>query len=317
VSPEWIQLGFLFLEVMLVLWAGTALTLSAPPRPLSLRTPAATGDDEPADEPEDQGLSWRMIAVQAAATLVVLTVVFALMKGLETLNGGLRDVLAVIATAAVIYLAAAWGRSVAARATLAAPLLAMVAAWLLWPGWLTLSLVSAIWIVAFIFVVQFSFPFISAAAIATVIALGYDYVQVFVTGGMLHAAGKAVHSQLPVMIQVPAHLALTSPPSFIIGLGDVAIPGILVVIAGRIGQRSGQRFFLAAIGGYAVGLAADFAVMTTANTALPALVFLSPGVVGAVLVTAWRRGAWNELRLKTPPAAVPARTGRHARSVNS
>jgi hypothetical protein len=184
-------------------------------------------------------------------------------------------------------------------------LLAVIGAWLVWPDWLTLSLVTSIWVVTVISTVQVAAPFVTAAVAATAVAFGFDFVQVFLTGSMVHVANAAISGQVPILIEVPQHLALTAPSAFGLGQSDVAIPGVLLVIAGRMAQRTGKRvLYWAAAGGYGAGLAAALAAAVTWNTDLPALIFVIPGLVTAVLVTARRCGAWEELRRRQfqPPS---------------
>jgi presenilin-like A22 family membrane protease len=97
-----------------------------------------------------------------------------------------------------------------------------------------------------------------------------------------------------------------------LGVGDVVLPGMLIVIAGRAGKLAGTPWLhRAAIAGYGVGLAACLTVATTTGAPLPALVFLVPGPVIAVVLAAWRAHAWPALASAWPPhlASIPASTG--------
>jgi hypothetical protein len=120
------------------------------------------------------------------------------------------------------------------------------------------------------------------------------------------AAGIAVAAWDFIGVSV-THAALLSPYAVGVGIGDVALHGILIVIAGRAGRLAGtSRLYPAAVTGYGAGLAACLTVAAMTGVPLPAMMFLVPGVILMVAATAWRAGAWPALASKDPlsPAAA-------------
>ena len=76
-------------------------------------------------------------------------------------------------------------------------------------------------------------------------------------------------------------------------------PLSLVVAAGRAGQLAGAPgLYRAATGGYAGGLAVVTIVVQVTGAAMPVVPFVTPAVIAAVAVTAWRAGAWRSLAVR-------------------
>ena len=168
-------------------------------------------------------------------------------------------------------------------------------AWLADTNWLTTDLVTVIFVAQLVTSWQIRAPFAVTAVALLVVAAGYDAVQVFVTHAMTQEA-STVTGDLPVTLTFPAHLALTAPAAVALGVGDIFLPGALAVTAGRISQRTGDSaYYRAAVAGYAAGLAGAVITLEVSRIVLPALVFLIPCVTVAVIITAARRHALNEL----------------------
>jgi len=78
-----------------------------------------------------------------------------------------------------------------------------------------------------------------------------------------------------------------------LGLGDIVIPGIFIALALRFDvSRLDRRrpYFRNTLIAYVVGLVTTVLVMHTFQAAQPALLYLSPACILAVLGTAWQRG---------------------------
>ena len=91
----------------------------------------------------------------------------------------------------------------------------------------------------------------------------------------------------------------------LLGLGDVALPSLLVAFLGRYGDVRGEPYRLAATSAYAVGLLAAFAANEYVRAGQPALLYLVPATVGAGLCTALATGgreAVDELLAYKEPA---------------
>ena len=92
----------------------------------------------------------------------------------------------------------------------------------------------------------------------------------------------------------------------LLGLGDVALPSLLVSFLGRYGDARGERAWrLTATSAYAVGLLMAFAANEYWRAGQPALLYLVPATVGAGLCTAVATGgrpAVEELLAYKEPA---------------
>ncbi len=202
-------------------------------------------------------------------------------------------------------------RSWRARAAVAAVSAAAGLGWAAEVSWLTYSLAAVFVSVAVITVVRPRLPFWLAAA-AMVLVCADDVIQVSLTHAavradtaadpfMGRAPVRAGMAGMPGVIGIPGHAALLSHYTLVLGIGDVMLPGMLIVIAGRAGQLAGtSRLYPAAVAGYGAGLAACFLAAALTRTALPAMAFLVPGVFAAVAVTARREGAWPALAPEEP-----------------
>jgi presenilin-like A22 family membrane protease len=181
--------------------------------------------------------------------------------------------------------------------------------WILAASWWTYSIAAAFMAIAIITIVRPRLSFWLTATVMAVLAV-WDFIQVSVTHATVRAvvaadpfisvATPSTHAAgVPGLIGIAGQATLVSPYAVALGVGDVTLPGILIVIAGRAGRQVGtSRLYVAAISGYAIGLAACLAVPASVSTALPALVFLIPGVIVAVALTARRAGAWSALASK-------------------
>lgn len=172
---------------------------------------------------------------------------------------------------------------------------------------------------------------------AAVVLLGglmlYDVYFVYGTD-IMHTVATLI--QAPVKLTVPylgSHhggfspaTALDDLPVFMLGLGDIVVPGMVVSFclrfdvwrAYRVPADSAPRrfyhlvpyakpYFWAALAGYCAGAGASFVALHRFATAQAALFYLAPAVVGAVVAqAAWRRelGLLWEYREGTLEAAL-------------
>ena len=77
-------------------------------------------------------------------------------------------------------------------------------------------------------------------------------------------------------------------------------------------NNSGHTYFYSACGGYVVGLGTTIWVMNTFNAAQPALLYIVPAVLGAVLICALVRGEltrWWTYKHGDQKEAAPGGTG--------
>jgi len=281
----------LFIVVMGVLVAGTRLALARPAHWFLL-----TGDQH-----RDSLLLTPLAVVPVAVGLLLVS---------APLEGTFRVHLAVIGAVIVLFTRSV-ARSWPARAAVGAVSAAAGGAWAIELSWLTYSLAAAFIAVAVITVVRPRLSFWLAAAVMAVLA-AWDFIQVSLTRAAVSADTsadpfmdpapvRAGTAGVPGVIGIPEHLALLSHYSAVLGIGDLTLPGMLVVIAGRAGQQAGtRRLYPAALAGYGAGLAACLSVAAITRAWLPAMVFLVPSVVIAVAVTARQAGAWPALASGNP-----------------
>ena len=130
----------------------------------------------------------------------------------------------------------------------------------------------------------------------------YDIFFVFGSDVMMTVATKI---DAPVVLKAPNPIGSTQPYA-LLGLGDVALPSLLVSFLGRYGDARGERAWrLTATSAYAVGLLMAFAANEYWRAGQPALLYLVPATVGAGLCTALAtggRGAVDELLAYKEPA---------------
>jgi len=112
------------------------------------------------------------------------------------------------------------------------------------------------------------------------------------------ATGGGTGQSVPMVLKIPGDL----PGQFkILGLGDIAIPGLFVSFLLRhdwMRGSSGPRgYFIPGLIGYAVGLGATFLSLYVMEHGQPALLFLVPGVLLPTFAKASRLGElhllWN------------------------
>ena len=197
-----------------------------------------------------------------------------------------------------------------ASANMAACLALLVAAAWFWTGHWMLNNVLGVSLVV-LFVAMGRLPSLKVAAILLGGLLLYDIFWVFLSasffGENVMVAVASKESQHPA-VWLADTLSITPPPSLvrtiqlpgklifpswdgrsrsILGLGDLAIPGMLVSMYHRAASGSGAKgllYFYVALVAYAIGLEIAVVVSYTFNTAQPALLYLVPAVTLPVMV---------------------------------
>merc|ERR1719229_2201307 len=106
------------------------------------------------------------------------------------------------------------------------------------------------------------------------------------------ATGGGTGQSVPMVLKIPSDM----PGQFkILGLGDIAIPGLLISFLLRHDLiRQSKRFsgyFTAGVVGYAIGLAATFVSLDLMKHGQPALLFLVPGTLLPTCIIAHRKGS--------------------------
>jgi minor histocompatibility antigen H13 len=140
----------------------------------------------------------------------------------------------------------------------------------------------------------------------------YDIFWVFGTPVMVTVAKNL---DGPIKLMFPKNYESivngVSPTDFnMIGLGDIVIPGVFVALMLRYDMNnyfkknkstempfslSNNKYFLATMFGYTMGIVFTLGIMFIFKAAQPALLYLVPGCLGSSLICAYFDGKVNEL----------------------
>lgn len=155
----------------------------------------------------------------------------------------------------------------------------VIGIWLLRPNWLTVNIVATLSAVAILVLLRtISLRALTLFGIGVVI---YDVIAVFSTKKMIELASSM--SSMPLLISIPKSFDLSSAPFTMLGLGDIVIPGTLIMACVVTKNRTMQMF--GAIG-YFFGLAVALTVLSLTHSAQPATIYLIPGtLLGIFLAT--------------------------------
>eukprot|EP00488_Nonionellina_sp_1-RS-2012_P000830 TRINITY_DN1334_c0_g1_i1.p1 TRINITY_DN1334_c0_g1~~TRINITY_DN1334_c0_g1_i1.p1 ORF type:complete len:222 (-),score=46.18 TRINITY_DN1334_c0_g1_i1:104-769(-) len=114
--------------------------------------------------------------------------------------------------------------------------------------------------------------------------------------------GGVSNDTLPVVLKFPRLDDLFHSP-MILGLGDIALPGLLVSYLLRydyqsmVGIQFGKGYFVPCLIGYMIGMMLTDINLILMQSGQPALLFLVPCTLGTTLVLSYRRGdlrnLWN------------------------
>ena len=134
------------------------------------------------------------------------------------------------------------------------------------------------------------------------------FLQPWVTGGpsvMVEVAtgGGGRAARLPMLLRVPQAWLGSNPAYAMLGLGDVVLPGLLVAFTRRYDLARGlagwrRAYFAPAALGYALGLVVTYAALLLevgGGQGQPALLYLVPCTLGAVLALAAERGDLRDM----------------------
>lgn len=288
------------IAAVLLLWAGTRLALSKPPPESAFsrrRDPEST-----------RATVSRAMVIVGGATLSLA--VLSLAGGVYLQHVSLTAVIFMVAAVAGglqltrYYVPPRW------RAAVSAALALCALAWLTWPGWATADLLAAVIAVQIIAVGQFAWSFRTLAVTGLAVAGCYDAVQVWVTHGIVKTAqphGAGINAWLPLLLYAPARTGWHAPLAAVLGVGDIVIPGLLIVAAGRAAQVTGRPgLYRAAVAAFAAGLAVVTTVLLLdGGAAFPVTVVTIPAVVAAVYLVASRTGTRPALAVETARPGPP------------
>lgn len=163
--------------------------------------------------------------------------------------------------------------------------------WYAYPNWLTIDTTTLILVIQFLLTFR-NISIKQSALIACGIMI-YDAFMVFGTGVMQKVAGEAISNGkvlMPILIMIPQSLSLESKAIFVEGLGDVVLPGLVVMCAMRESIRlSMPTLTMGACAGYIMGSLISLMVLIVFNFPQPATIYLMPGVFVGLLSVAWHK----------------------------
>jgi len=171
-------------------------------------------------------------------------------------------------------------------------------------GWLFQDIIA----IAFLLILQRSvrLPNLKVGCLLLICTFFFDIFWVFLSPLIFKksvmievATGGGTGQAVPMVLKIPA-LQTDLPGQFkILGLGDIAIPGLLISLLLRHDlvrrHRRCKGYFLAGVIGYALGLLATFVSLYLMQHGQPALLFLVPGTLIPTCFIALRKGELGEL----------------------
>ena len=162
---------------------------------------------------------------------------------------------------------------------------ALTNAWIMFPNWLTID--AAALAMGVMLLVQFRSISFRGTILLSFAVMLYDAIAVFGTRIMQKAAGGFM--ELPILLKVPSSLALSAQPIIHIGLGDIVLPGVIVMMAMRESRNNSKSsLFTAAMVGYVVGFIITILVMAIFQFPQPATIYLMPCTLLCFIYSAWK-----------------------------
>ncbi len=165
--------------------------------------------------------------------------------------------------------------------------LGMTAAWIFHPSWLTFDVAASaavLWMLVSVSIANFGTAMITSGGVMI-----YDAISVFQTHKMIELV-KAT-SGIPIMVMQPSSLSLHAQITFAMGLGDIVLPGLVVMFAFRAAKRcGGKAIAVGTILGYVMGLFATLLALHITGSPQPATIYLMPGVLIGYAVAAYATG---------------------------
>jgi presenilin-like A22 family membrane protease len=143
--------------------------------------------------------------------------------------------------------------------------------WETHPNWITNNICA--FVVGIVILLTFRTITDRQCAAVSLGIMAFDAVSVFVSGQMQPFA-EAAGDHAGASIAIPAGLSPANPSVFSIGLGDLVVPGFVVLLAYR---TYGKRGAAGAIAGYLAGMLVALVVLLISDSTQPATIYLVPG----------------------------------------
>ncbi len=292
--PKAAAIAIMFFMATTLLWASTRLALRI--SPYTLR------DGQDIDGAPRTRKDWFKMAAAAVGVVAVASIFLKLLPYIDDLIG-LKGYLAfTLVMLCIGIFRGEVGMSKPWRVVVSLCALALSTYWFIVPSWFSANLVAfgILFFIVYNIELRMSFmtaSFMKMAIVLVALAFGYDFVQVFLSSSMEAAANLAIEDSVPMLITIPASLSLHAPMAAGLGVGDIVFPALLVIMAGRISQRTNCRqIYRSAILGYALGLLAADAAIVLFNTGQPATIYLFPMIIGSVWLSARKHGVSYQLK---------------------
>lgn len=163
--------------------------------------------------------------------------------------------------------------------------------WLLFPNWLTIDIAGLMIVVMLFAMLKVSLRSVVLIAIGLTM---YDFIAVYCLDSMVTAAKVAIEQNLPICFIVPKSFSLhDSGRLFLLGLGDIFIPGLIV--KAEIENHKDKHWWMPRtkkvrlmpwllIGGQILGIFFAFISCTYFRMPQPALVFIIPIMLMILIV---------------------------------
>jgi hypothetical protein len=180
---------------------------------------------------------------------------------------------------------------------LAAGALGLVLWYLFTRNWILNNLIGVSLVLMFLKVLKL--PSFKVGAAFLSFAFFYDVFWVFCSHlffGESVMIYVATHVDLPMKLECP-YFSLFPIPHYcsLIGLGDLVLPGLVIVFARRIDSIQGSPYFKVSLAAYTLALLACGAVLVIFESGQPALMYISPALICSLLCMAWRREELDKL----------------------
>ena len=171
--------------------------------------------------------------------------------------------------------------------------LAINAWWMISPNWASVDLAATVVIVSMLTLTRVANVYTAIVAL-TALAL-YDIVNVFATGLMVKVALPSVGA-LPILISIPESLSMSAKTVAALGLGDIVIPGLVVLLAFREAKLKANRLLsVLIVVGYIIGLTIVDVVAGITRAPQPALLYISPMLILCLLIADPLHAAWKRI----------------------
>lgn len=177
--------------------------------------------------------------------------------------------------------------------------------WFYYFNWIITDAVALV--LALFFLISFKrITFVQSLLVGASMVI-YDVVAVFGTGVMIKLVNEIMPvvpniripssgGALPILFVVPSSFSLETHMLFMIGLGDIVMPGLIAVAAiNKARQLNCYLPIFGALFGYVAGALFSTAAMYITGAAQPATIYLVPGVVLGFVLAALFCGKLKEV----------------------